>query len=89
MVSYPLVAELSSNRTIKISSPARFIKLYHRIFDDKFKQLIAQTEFKDLWANYSGVATPGGAVWINGIMKNRTDVDNYEIKITTLNGPIR
>ena len=89
MVSYPLVAELSSNRTVKISSPARFIKLYDRIFDDKFKQLIAQTEFKDLWANYSGVATPGGAVWINGIMKNRTDVDKYEIKITTLNGPIR
>jgi len=89
MVSYPLMASLSSNRRVKIVNSARFIKLYDQIFDDKFKQLIAKTEFKDLWAKYSGVATPGGAIWINGIMKNPKNVEVYDIKITTLNGPIR
>ena len=89
MVAYPVPTRLSSGRSVEIVNKARFIKLYDQIFDNKFKQLIAQTEFKDLWAKYSGVATPGGAIWINGIMKNRTSVDDYVIKITTLNGPIR
>ena len=89
MVSYPLMASLSSNRRVKIVNSARFIKLYDQIFDDKFKQLIAETEFKDLWAKSSGVATPGGAIWINGIMKNPKNVELYDIKITTLNGPMR
>ena len=89
IVSYPLMASLSSNRRVKIVNSARFIKLYDQIFDDKFKQLIAETEFKDLWAKYSGVATPGGAIWINGIMKNPKNVEIYDIKITTLNGPMR
>ncbi len=89
MLSYPLHARLSSGRSVEIVNKARFIKLYGQIFDNKFKQLIAQTEFKDLWAKFSGVATPRGEIWINGIMKNRTSVDDYVIKITTLNGPIR
>jgi len=89
MVSYPLHTHLSSNRSVKIVNKARFVKLYDQIFDVKFKQLIAQTEFKDLWAKFSGAATPRGEIWINGIMKNRTSEDDYVIKITSLNGPIR
>ena len=89
MVSYPLHTRLSFNRSVKIVNKARFIKLYDQIFDDKFKQLIAQTEFKDLWAKYSGVATPHGEIWINGIIKNPKFEDEYEIKITALNGPMR
>jgi hypothetical protein len=89
MVSYPVHPRLSSNRSVKIVNKARFIKLYDRIFDVKFKQLIAQTEFKDLWAKFSGVATPRGEIWINGIVKNPKVEDEYEIKITALNGPIR
>jgi hypothetical protein len=89
MVAYPVPTRLSSGRSVEIVNKARFIKLYDQIFDNKFKQLIAQTEFKDLWAKFSGVATPRGEIWINGIMKNRTSVDDYVIKITTLNGPIR
>ena len=89
MMSYPIKIYLPSNRTVKISNSARFIKLYDQIFDNKFKELIAATEFKDLWAKYSGVATPRGEIWINGIVKNPKFEDEYEIKITALNGPIR
>lgn len=88
MVSYPINVYLVSERRVKIGSSARFIKLYDKIFDEKFKKLIAATEFKDLWAKYSGVAMPSGEVWINGIIKNPKFEDQYEIKVTTINGPI-
>jgi hypothetical protein len=89
MVSYPIKVYLRSDRTVRISNSARFIKFYDQIFDKKFKDLIAATEFKGLWAKYSGVATPRGEIWINGIVKNPKFEDEYEIKITALNGPIR
>lgn len=89
LVSYPIKVYLASNRTVKISNGARFIKFYNQIFDQKFKDLIAATEFKDLWAKSSGVATPRGEIWINGIVRNPKFEDQYEIKITSLNGPIR
>jgi len=93
MMSYPINAYLvppdCRDRSVKIVNRARFIKLYDRIFDEKFKHLIATTEFKDLWAKFSGVATPRGEIWINGIVKNPKFEDEYEIKITSLNGPIR
>jgi len=89
MVSYPIKLYLPSNRIVKIANSARFIRFYNQIFDEKFKRLIAETEFKDLWAKSSGVATPRGEIWINGIVKNPKFEDDYEIKITALNGPIR
>ena len=89
MVSYPIRVYLPSNRPLKISNSARFIKFYDQIFDKKFKELIAATEFKDLWAKFSGVATPRGEIWINGIVRNPKLEDEYDIKITALNGPIR
>jgi len=89
MVSYPIRVYLRSDRAVKIVNSARFIKFYHQIFDEKLKRLIAETEFKDLWAKFSGVATPRGEIWINGIVKNPKFEDDYVIKITALNGPIR
>ncbi|HJY27772.1 MAG TPA: hypothetical protein VJ306_07010 [Pyrinomonadaceae bacterium] len=89
MVSYPIKVYLRSDRTVKIANSARFVKFYDRIFDQKFKDIIAATEFKDLWAKSSGVATPRGEIWINGIAKNPKFEDNYVIKVTALNGPMR
>jgi len=87
MISYPISPTLASGRTVKVSNSARFVKLYDQIFDDRFKKLIAETEFKDLWAKFSGVATPRGEIWINGVVFNSKS-DEYEIKITSINGPI-
>ena len=87
MVSFPISVPLASGRTVKMRNSARFVKLYDQIFDARFKQLIASTEFKDLWAKFSGVATPRGEIWINGVMLN-SKLDEYEIKITSINGPI-
>ena len=89
MISYPVTPRLASGRSVKVSSRATLIKLYDQIFDAKFKQLIASTEFKDLWAKFSGVATPRGEIWINGVMHDPDAPDKYEIKITSINGPIR
>ena len=88
MVSFPINVPLASGRRVKVSNAARFVKLYDQIFDAKFKQLIASTEFKDLWAKFSGVATPRGEIWINGIISDERYPDQYEIKITSINGPI-
>ena len=87
MVSFPINVPLASGRRVKVSNSARFVKVYDQIFDARFKQLIASTEFKDLWAKFSGVATPRGEIWINGVMLNSKS-DQYEIKITSINGPI-
>src|ERR1043166_2495299 len=88
MLSYPITLYPGSGRKVKVASRARFIKLYDRIFDAEFKQLIANTEFKDLWARWSGVATPRGEIWINGIVTHPKVSDKYIIKITSINGPI-
>jgi len=89
MVSFPVNPTLASGRSVKVRNRARFIALYDQIFDSKFKQLIAGTEFKDLWARFSGVATPRGEIWINGVMPDPKLPDKYEIKITAINGPVR
>ena len=89
MVSYPIDVSVASGRRVRVNSSARFVRLYDQIFDAKFKRLIAQTEFTDLWAKYLGVATPSGEIWINGVAPNPKLPDKYNIKITAINGPLR
>jgi hypothetical protein len=62
------------------------VREYDRIFDAKFEQAISRIEVKDLWAKYSGVATPRGEIWLNGVVKNPKHPDKHQIKITTING---
>jgi hypothetical protein len=87
MVSYPVYVRLTSGRSVRIRNARAFVKSYDAIFGKKFKQLISQTEAKDLWAKWSGVATPRGEVWFNGISKKRRP-DEYVLKITSINGPV-
>ena len=89
MLSYPIRVTVKSGRRMKLSNVAAFIRAYDQIFYDEFKQLIAETEAKDLWAKSAGVATPRGEVWISGIVKDSKNLDKYEIKIISINGPIR
>ena len=89
MVSYPIRVTVKSGRRMRLSNAAAFIKTYDQIFYDEFKELIAKTESKDLWAKSAGVATPRGEVWFAGIVRDGNDLDKYEIKIIALNGPIR
>ena len=89
MLSYPIRVTLKSGRRVRLANSAAFIRAYDQIFYDEFKQLIANTEAKDLWAKSAGVATPRGEVWIAGIVKDSKNPDKYEIKIIAINGPIR
>lgn len=89
MLSYPIRVTFKSGRRARLANAAAFIRAYDQIFYDEFKQLIANTEAKDLWAKSAGVATPRGEIWIAGIVKNPKDPDNYVIKIIAINGPIR
>jgi len=72
-----------------MKNEADFLGRYDEILDETFKQVISQTEVKDLWANWQGVAMPSGEIWINGIIKDVKRAEKYTIKITTINGPIR
>jgi hypothetical protein len=87
MVSYPVYVRFTSGRNVRIRNARAFVKSYDAIFGKGFKQLIAQTEVKDLWAKWSGVATPRGEVWFGGIVKKRRP-NEYVLKITSINGPI-
>ena len=89
MLSYPIRVTVKSGRRLRLSNPAAFIKAYDQIFYAEFKQLIAETEAKDLWAQSAGVATPRGEVWISGIARDPKNLDKYVIKIIAINGPIR
>jgi len=89
MLSYPIRVTLKSGRRVRLANSPAFIRAYDQIFYDEFKQLIANTEAKDLWAKSAGVATPRGEVWIAGIVKDSKNPDKYEIKIIAINGPIR
>ena len=89
MLSYPIRVTFKSGRHARLANAGAFMRAYDQIFYDDFKQLIAETEAKDLWAKSAGVATPRGEVWIAGIVKNPKNLDKYEIKIIALNGPIR
>ena len=71
---------------LTIKNEAEFLRKYDGIFDKTFKQVILQTEVKDLWARWSGVAMPTGEIWINGVSKNIKQPKKYTIKITTING---
>lgn len=89
MLSYPIRVTAKSGRRLRLSNAAAFIRTYDQIFYAEFKQLIAETEAKDLWAKSAGVATPRGEIWISGIVKDSKNLDKYEIKIIAINGPIR
>ena len=89
MVNYPIRVTTRSGRRIRVGNAAALIRAYDQIFYDQFKQLIAKTEAKDLWAKSAGVATPRGEVWFSGIVLNSKNPDKYEIKIIAINGPIR
>lgn len=89
MVDFPARVTIKSGRRVRLANAAALIRVYDQIFYDEFKQLIATTEFKDLWAKSAGVATPRGEVWISGIVKNPKSPDTYVIKIIAINGPIR
>ena len=58
LVSFPITVTLATGKRRTIRTKADFIKSYDLIFDDTFRELIAKTEFADLWAKSSGVATP-------------------------------
>ena len=89
MVSYPIRVTLKSGRRMRLANQAAFIRYYDQVLHEEFKQLIAATETKDLWAKSAGVATPRGEVWFSGIGKPNQPEDVYEIKIIALNGPMR
>jgi hypothetical protein len=89
LINFPNKVPLASGRRVILKNEADFLGRYDEIFDETFKQVISQTEVKDLWANWQGVAMPSGEIWINRIIKDVKRAEKYTIKITTINGPIR
>ena len=89
LVSYPIRVNLVSGRRTKLKNAPDFVRTYDRIFDDQFKQLILGTDVKDLWAKWSGVATPRGELWFNGIVLDPKHPEEYTIKITAINRLVR
>jgi hypothetical protein len=88
LISYPIKVTLSSRARRTIRNRADFIKAYDRIFDEKFRRLIVETRVRDLWARWTGVATPLGEIWFSGIGKKESP-DKYTIKIIAINGLVR
>jgi hypothetical protein len=88
MVKYPAKVTLASGKTATIRNKVQFVQRYDAVFDQRFRRLISQTQLDDLWAKWSGVATPGGEIWLNGIVKNPKKPEQYEIKIITINNVV-
>lgn len=88
MVSYPIRAHTADGRWVRLRNGAALVRSYERIFDPAFRRLIAETRVEDLWAKSSGVATPRGEIWINGVVTDERRPDSYVIRITSINGRI-
>jgi hypothetical protein len=88
MVSYPIRVTLANGRRVTIRNKAQFVRRYDAIFDKDFKQLILQTRVEDLWAKWSGVATPRGEIWFRGIIGNKKKAGSPELKIIKINGVV-
>lgn len=86
LVSYPITVSLASGRSARIRNAAAFVRRYDAIFDAKFKRFISEARVEDLWAKFSGVATPRGEIWFNGIVEDERRPDDYVIRITAING---
>lgn len=90
LVSFPITVTLATGKRRTMRTKADFIKSYDLIFDDTFRELIAKTEFADLWAKSSGVATPRGEIWFSGIGKSKAKAgESYVIKIIAINNTLR
>lgn len=90
LVSFPITVTLATGKRRTMRTKADFIKSYDLIFDDTFRELIAKTEFADLWAKSSGVATPRGEIWFSGISKSKAKAnESYVIKIIAINNTVR
>lgn len=87
LVSYPIKLVLASGARRTIRTRIDFIKNYDRIFDDELRQLIVDTKLTDLWARWTGVATPRGEIWFSGIGVKGSP-DKYTIKVIAINGPM-
>lgn len=90
LVTFPVRASLptgkNNRRSLRsIETKAAFLNAYEQIFTQDYKQFIADAKFEDLWARDTGVATPGGEVWMGAICKDK-NCKKPEIKIITLNG---
>jgi hypothetical protein len=88
LISYPIKVTLSSGARRTIRNRADFIKAYDLIFNEKFSRLIVETRVTDLWARWTGVATPLGEIWFSGIGAKKSP-DKYTIKIIAINGLVR
>jgi len=85
MIAFPIKVTLTNGYMVTLRNKAGFIRAYDRVFDKRFKKIILQTQAEDLWAKFSGVAMPHGEIWINGVLKDKRNIENYQIKITTIN----
>lgn len=84
MVDYPIDAISASGKILKIENKKKFVEKYDNIFDSLFTTTIAKKKVNDLWANYQGVATETGEIWLGGVFKGKSN--KYVLKIIAING---
>ena len=84
MIDYPIKAISASGKTLKIENQKKFVEKYDNIFDSLFTTTITKKKVNELWANYQGVATETGEIWLGGVFKGKSNM--YVLKIIAING---
>ena len=88
MLAYPIGVSLASGQRLTIRNRTQFLHRYNAIFDRTFKEFLQQAKVDDLWAKWQGVATPGGEIWIKGLVNNLKKPQTHKLKIVTINGVV-
>ncbi len=80
--SYPLKVIWSKNKIQIIKNRKTFLRLYHRIFDKKLKNLIIEQKGDSLFANSTGIMLGNGQIWFLPYIEH----NKIKFKIITING---
>lgn len=84
MIHYPISVKLGG-KAVQLKTKAELISRFDSVFPAAFKRKLAGIKVKDLWANYQGVATPGGELWLGGVIHDQKHPEKYELRVIAIN----
>lgn len=84
LINYPMTAPVQGKDRV-ITNPEQFIALYDQIFTVSRQKLVAQQQYKNLFANSNGIMIgQQGEIWFSGICED-TRCQRFTVKVIRIN----
>ncbi|MEG3130276.1 hypothetical protein SC171_18875 [Pantoea cypripedii] len=84
LVDYPITVYVNKRKT-NIKNAQDFIRVYDKVFDKKFSDIILEKKYSDLFVRDTGVMVgDAGELWYSGICTKK-DCSKFVIRIIAIN----